>query len=35
MLVAAFLIFVSSLASAFCRSWSTLFGVRIINGLGL
>lgn len=35
MVVAALLILASSLGSAFCRNWYSLFGVRVINGLGL
>ncbi|KAK8065967.1 sugar transporter [Apiospora hydei] len=35
MAVAAVLIFGSSLGSAWCRTWGTLFGVRAINGIGM
>ncbi|KAK8136548.1 sugar transporter [Apiospora sp. TS-2023a] len=35
MAVAAILIFSSSLGSAWCRSWGSLFGVRAINGIGM
>lgn len=34
MAVAAILIFASSLGSAWCRSWGSLFGDRAINGIG-
>ncbi|KZL78704.1 sugar transporter [Colletotrichum tofieldiae] len=34
MVVAAFLILVSSLASAFATNWQQLFGIRLINGIG-
>ena len=34
MFVAAVLIFASSLGAAWCRDWKSLFGVRVINGLG-
>ncbi|GJC77536.1 putative polyol transporter 1 [Colletotrichum liriopes] len=34
MAVAAFLILVSSLASAFATNWQQLFGIRLINGIG-
>ena len=33
--VAAILIFISSIGSAFCRRWYQLFAVRIINGIGM
>ncbi len=32
--VAAFLIMVTSLASAWARSWQVLFGIRLVNGIG-
>ncbi|KAK7953727.1 hypothetical protein PG988_014421, partial [Apiospora saccharicola] len=35
MAIAAILIFSSSLGSAWCRSWGSLFGVRAINGIGM
>ncbi|OHF01214.1 hypothetical protein CORC01_03529 [Colletotrichum orchidophilum] len=35
MVVAAFLILVSSLASAFATNWVHLFGIRLLNGMGL
>ncbi|KAK8037891.1 hypothetical protein PG994_014658 [Apiospora phragmitis] len=35
MAVAAVLIFGSSLASTWCRTWGSLFGVRAINGIGM
>ncbi|GKT43400.1 putative polyol transporter 6 [Colletotrichum spaethianum] len=35
MVVAAFLILVSSLASAFATNWQQLFGIRLINGVGM
>lgn len=34
MVVAAFLILVSSLASAFATNWQQLFGIRLVNGIG-
>lgn len=34
MVVAALLILSSSLGAAFCRTWYSLLGVRVINGLG-
>ncbi|KAI1816571.1 hypothetical protein GGS20DRAFT_575433 [Poronia punctata] len=35
MAIAACLILASSLGSAWCTRWETLFGVRIINGIGM
>ncbi|KAJ0168578.1 putative polyol transporter 2 [Colletotrichum tanaceti] len=35
MAVAAFLILVSSLASAFATNWQQLFGIRLVNGIGM
>ncbi|OLN96088.1 putative polyol transporter 2-like protein 2 [Colletotrichum chlorophyti] len=35
MVVAAFLILVSSVASAFATNWHQLFGIRLINGIGM
>ncbi|WYZ34106.1 hypothetical protein EsH8_I_000382 [Colletotrichum jinshuiense] len=35
MVVAACLIFASSLASAFATDWKQLFGIRLINGIGM
>lgn len=32
--LAAFLIMVTSLASAWARTWQELFGIRLINGIG-
>ncbi|KAL0780791.1 hypothetical protein CaCOL14_002126 [Colletotrichum acutatum] len=34
MVVAAFLILVSSIASAFATNWVHLFGIRLVNGIG-
>lgn len=33
--VAAFLIMVTSLASAWARNWQELFGIRLVNGIGV
>ncbi|KAM0327248.1 hypothetical protein ACHAQA_006383 [Verticillium albo-atrum] len=33
--IAAFLIFVTSIASAFATTWYHLFGIRLINGVGM
>ncbi|KAM0284162.1 hypothetical protein ACHAQH_002152 [Verticillium albo-atrum] len=33
--IAAFLIFVTSIASAFATTWYHLFGIRLINGIGM
>lgn len=35
MAVAATLVFISSIGSAFCHTWVQLFGVRIVNGVGM
>ncbi|WQF78614.1 Putative major facilitator, sugar transporter, major facilitator superfamily [Colletotrichum destructivum] len=35
MIVAAFLVLVSSLASAFTTNWQQLFGIRLVNGIGM
>ncbi|KXH67587.1 hypothetical protein CSAL01_03626 [Colletotrichum salicis] len=35
MVVAAFLILVSSIASAFATNWVHLFGIRLVNGIGM
>ncbi|KAK1986497.1 hypothetical protein LZ30DRAFT_280621 [Colletotrichum cereale] len=34
MIIAALLIFASSLASAFATNWQQLFGIRLLNGIG-
>ncbi|TGJ79941.1 hypothetical protein E0Z10_g8826 [Xylaria hypoxylon] len=35
MAIAACLIFTSSLGAAFCSNWQQLFGVRVLNGIGM
>ncbi|KAK2003988.1 hypothetical protein LX36DRAFT_666044 [Colletotrichum falcatum] len=35
MIIAALLIFASSLASAFVTNWRQLFGIRLVNGIGM
>jgi len=35
MIIAASLIFASSLASAFATDWHQLFGIRLVNGIGM
>ncbi|KAK2049639.1 hypothetical protein LZ31DRAFT_562455 [Colletotrichum somersetense] len=35
MIIAALLIFASSLASAFATNWRQLFGIRLVNGIGM
>ncbi|KAF2971719.1 hypothetical protein GQX73_g1797 [Xylaria multiplex] len=35
MAIAACLIFASSLGASFCTSWEQLFGVRVLNGIGM
>ncbi|KAK2014399.1 hypothetical protein LZ32DRAFT_195727 [Colletotrichum eremochloae] len=35
MIIAALLIFASSLASAFAANWHQLFGIRLVNGIGM